>query len=151
MVGFYNLLDTLKTELLASPFVNTVTYGDISDIDLNKQTIFPLSHFIVNTFTYQTNVVTFNVSLLCMDLVDENKDNVTDIFVGNNNDQDVFNTQMNVITRLLAKIERGDLYADGYQLQGQPSSEAFVDRFDNRLAGWSVTFDVNVINDVPIC
>jgi len=151
MVGFYNLLDTLKNELVASPFVNTVTYGDISDIDLNKQTIFPLSHFIVNSFVYSSNVITFNVSLLCMDVVDENKDSVTDVFIGNNNEQDVFNTQMNVINRLLAKIERGDLYADGFQLEGTPSSEAFVDRFENKLAGWTVTFDVNVINKMSIC
>ena len=47
MTGFYKLLDTLKAELISSPFVNTVTYGDISDVDLNKQNIFPLSHFIV--------------------------------------------------------------------------------------------------------
>ena len=151
MVGFYNLLDTLKTELLSSPFVNTVTYGDISDIDLSKQTIFPLSHFIVNSFSYSTNIVTFTVSLLCMDIVDENKAEVIDVFIGNNNEQDVFNTQSNVITRLLAKIERGDLYADGYQLNGTPTSEAFTDRFDNKLAGWTVTFDVNVRNDMSIC
>jgi len=151
MTGFYNLLDTLKTELVANPFVNTVTYGDISDVDLSKQTIFPLSHFIVNSFNYKTNVITFNVSLICMDVVDENKQSVTDVFVGNNNEQDVFNTQMNVISRLLAKIERGDLYANGYQLVGEPSSEAFVDRFDNKLAGWTVTFDINVINEMSIC
>lgn len=151
MVGFYKLLDTLKAELIASPFVNTVSYGDISDIDLSKQTIFPLSHFIVNSFSYQTNIITFNVSLLCMDVVDENKEDATDNFIGNNNEQDVFNTQSNVITRLLSKIERGDLYADGFQLSSEPTSEAFTDRFDNKLAGWAVTFDVNVINDMSVC
>ena len=151
MTGFYNLLDTLKTELKDSPFVNTVTYGDISDIDLNKQSIFPLSHFIVNNFQYQTNIIVFNVSLLCMDLVDESKEDTTDIFKGNNNEQDVFNTQMNVISRVLALLERGDLYDNKYQLQGQPSSEAFVDRFDNKLAGWAVTFDVAIQNEMTIC
>lgn len=151
MTGFYNLLDTLKTELKSSPFVNTVTYGDISDIDLNKQSLFPLSHFIVNSFQYQTNIIVFNVSLLCMDLVDESKEDTIDIFKGNNNEQDVFNTQMNVISRVLALLERGDLYADKYQLQGQPSSESFVDRFDNKLAGWAVTFDVAIQNEMTIC
>ena len=151
MTGFYKLLDTLKAELISSPFVNTVTYGDISDVDLNKQNIFPLSHFIVNSFQYQTNIIIFSMSLICMDIVDESKDDVTDLFLGNNNEQDIFNTQMNVIARVLAKIERGDLYIDGFQLQGQPTSEAFTDRFENKLAGWSVTFDIAVRNEVPSC
>lgn len=151
MTGFYNLLDTIRTELKNSPFVNTVTYGDISKIDLSKQTIFPLSHFLVNTFTYQTNTITFSVSLLCMDLVDESKDLADDNFVGNDNEQDIFNTQMNVISRLMAVLQRGDLYADKYQLDGEPISEAFTDRFENKLAGWAVTFDVIIENEMTIC
>ena len=48
MKGFYNVTDKLKDTLLAEPFVNTVTFGSLDDVDLNKQTIFPLSHIIVN-------------------------------------------------------------------------------------------------------
>lgn len=144
MTGFYNLVDALNEELQSSPFVNSVSYGDISDIDLNKQSLYPISHFIVNSFNYKTNVVTFNISLLCMDILDENKE-------GFSNDQDIFNTQMNVIMRVLALLERGDLYINKYQLDGQPTSEAFTDRFDNKVAGWSVTFDVNVQNEMSIC
>lgn len=144
MTGFYNLVDALNEELQSSPFVNSVSYGDISDIDLNKQSLYPISHFIVNSFNYKTNVVTFNISLLCMDILDENKE-------GFSNEQDIFNTQMNVIMRVLALLERGDLYINKYQLDGQPTSEAFTDRFDNKVAGWSVTFDVNVQNEMSIC
>jgi hypothetical protein len=151
MTGFYNLIDTLKEELKSIPFVNTVTYGDISDVDLNKQTIFPLTHFIVNNFNYQSNIVVFNISLLCMDIIDESKSDVTDVFVGNNNEQDIFNTQMNVIVRVLDKLKRGDLYSEKYQLEGQPSVEAFTDRFENKLAGWSCSFDVAIANDMSIC
>lgn len=151
MIGFYNLLDNLKTELKGNPFVNTVTYGDISDVDLNKKTIFPLSHFIVNSFSYNGSVVDMSISLLCMDIVDESKSDVTDVFVGNTNEQDIFNTQMNVIIRLLDVLNRGDLREQGYQLNGQPNIEAFTDRFDNKLAGWTCSFNVSIINDVGIC
>ena len=48
MKGFYQVTDKLKTLLNAEPFVNTVTYGSIDDVDLDKQSIFPLSHIIVN-------------------------------------------------------------------------------------------------------
>ena len=73
MKGFYNLTEELKTALLAEPFCNTVTTGSLDDVDLNKQTIYPLGHIIVNNCTVATSVLTFNVSVLCMDIVDVSK------------------------------------------------------------------------------
>ena len=51
--GFYQITDTLKTNLLLDENVNTVTTGDIFDIDLEKQTIFPLSHIVINSVEIQ--------------------------------------------------------------------------------------------------
>ena len=148
MTGFYTMLDTMRDELLDSPFVNTVTYGAIDRVDLNKRTMFPLSHFIVNGVEYDTNVLTYDISLICMDIVDITNEDVDDVFVGNNNEHDVFNTQQAVIVRVLDKLSNGDLYDSKYQLQGNPSLEPFVDRFENRLAGWTVTFTIQVLNDM---
>ena len=151
MQGFYNITTKIKETLALDDFVNTVTYGDIFEIDLNKQDIFPLSHFIVNSATLNGSVWQFNMSLLCMDIVDESKEDVTDKFLGNDNEQDVLNTQMAVINRLLELLRRGDLYSELYQLEGNPTIEPFVDRFENKLAGWTLTMDVLVTNDMTIC
>jgi len=151
MKGFYNLTDKLKDALIAEPFVNTVTFGSLDDIDLNKQTIFPLSHIIVNNTTVGSKTITFNVSILAMDIVDISKEETTDIFVGNDNEQDVLNTQLALLTRIINILQRGDLYTELYQVQGDVSCEPFVDRFENKLAGWAATFDVVVQNDMTIC
>jgi len=82
-----------------------------------------------------------------MDIVDISNDDTIDIFKGNDNEQDVFNTQQDVIIKTLDKLKSGDLYILKYQLIGNPNLEPFVDRFENRLAGWTVTFDLQVIND----
>ena len=149
--GFYNLTDKLKEELIKDPFVNTVTYGNIFEVDLNKQTIFPLSHFIVNNVVDRGQTLLFNISLLCMDLVDESKEDITDSFVGNDNEQDVLNTQLAVANRIGAMLKRGDLYRTKYQLDGDVSLEPFVDRFDNKVAGWTATFNVVIPNEITIC
>ena len=149
--GFYNLTDKLKEELLKDPFVNTVTYGNIFEVDLNKQTIFPLSHFIVNNVVDRGQTLLFNISLLCMDLVDESKEDVVDGFIGNDNEQDVLNTQLAVANRIGAMLKRGDLYRTKYQLDGDVSLEPFVDRFDNKVAGWTATFNVVIPNEITIC
>ena len=151
MQGFYNITTKIKETLALDAFVNTVTYGDIFEIDLNKQDIFPLSHFIVNSATLNGSVWQFNMSLLCMDIVDESKSDVMDKFLGNDNEQDVLNTQMAVINRLLELLRRGDLHTELYQLEGTPTIESFFDRFENKLAGWTLTFDVLIPNDMTIC
>jgi len=151
MKGFHNVIKELKDALIDEPFVNTVTYGSIDDVDLNKQTMFPLSHIIVNNTTVGTKTLTFNISLLSMDVVDITNNEESDIFIGNDNEQDVLNTQLALQTRVLNKLQRGDLYTNLYQVAGDVTCEPFVDRFENKLAGWAATFDVIVQNDMTIC
>jgi hypothetical protein len=151
MTGFYDLTQKIKDTLQAEPFVNTVTYGSLDDVDLNKQTIFPLSHIIVNNCNVDSGVLTFNISVLAMDIVDESKLETTDNFIGNDNEQDVLNTQLAILNRLIALLQRGTLYTDKYQVEGTVGCEPFVDRFENKLAGWVATFDVIIQNDMTIC
>lgn len=149
--SFYLLTEAIEQQLLADVNVNTVTTGDIYDIDLAKQSIFPLCHIIINNVTAQENVLTFNVSVLAMDIVDESKEETTDIFRGNNNEQDVLNTQLQVLNKLIQVLRKGTLYNDKYQLDGDANCEPFYERFENKLAGWSATFNVFVNNDITIC
>jgi hypothetical protein len=149
--GFYQITETIETQLLADVNVNTVTTGDIFDIDLSKQSIFPLAHIIVNSVTLQEQVMSFNITVMAMDIVDESKEATTDIFRGNNNEQDVLNTQLAVLNKLIMVLRRGDLYSDKFQLEGDPTLEPFYERFDNRLAGYAATMDVVIHNDIDIC
>tara|TARA_R110001592_G_scaffold315065_3_gene590913 strand:- start:138 stop:608 length:471 start_codon:yes stop_codon:yes gene_type:complete len=149
--GFYQITETIETQLLADVNVNTVTTGDIFDIDLSKQSIFPLAHIIVNSVTLQEQVMSFNITVMAMDIVDESKDATTDIFRGNNNEQDVLNTQLAVLNKLIMVLRRGDLYSNKFQLEGNPTLEPFYERFDNRLAGYAATMDVVIHNDIDIC
>ena len=149
--GFYQLTETIKTQLLEDVNVNTVTTGDIFDIDLSKQSIFPLAHIIVNNVTAQEQVLLFNITVMAMDIVDESKKETTDIFVGNNNEQDVLNTQLAVLNKLQMVLRRGTLYSDKFQLEGDATLEPFYERFDNRLAGYAATMNVIIHNDIDIC
>ena len=149
--GFYLLTEKIKYELLDDQNVETVTYGDLTEVDLSKNTIFPLSHVIVNSVTSGENTMTFNISVLCMDIVDVSKDAVVDPFVGNNNEQDILNTQLAVANRLIQKLRIGQLYREKYQVIGDATLEPFRDRFENQVAGWAATFDVIIENDINVC
>jgi len=149
--GFYLITNLIEDLLIADEYINTVTYGDISDVDLNKQTIFPLGHLIVNSITSSEQTLTFNVSILAMDLVNVEKKPTTNWFRGNTNEQDVLNAQFKVLNKLLQKIRIGDLYREGYQIIGDVSFDPFTDRFENLLAGWAATFDIMINNDQSVC
>jgi hypothetical protein len=138
----YRIIKEIKDVLLAEPFVNTVTEGDIFEVDLNKQTIFPLSHIILNSATHQGNVLSFNITVLLMDIINQKDDS---------NKVDIWNTQLLLATRVLNRLNRADIASDFWELTGQPTYEPFTERFENDLAGWAVTFDVLVRNDITIC
>jgi hypothetical protein len=131
--------------------VNQVTEGDLYDIDLSKQTIFPLSHIMVNNVSILPNVLKANITIIAMDIVDISKSEVTDIFKDNNNRQDVLNTQLIMLSRIVAQLTNGETFEDNYQLEGEPSCEPFTDRFENLLAGWTMTFDVLIPNEMTSC
>lgn len=160
-ISFYRIIEVIKTQLLEDPNVNTVSFGNIQDVDLSKQTMFPLSHIIVNSATFLNNVINFNISVISMDIVDISKEETTNIFRGNNNEQDILNTQLEVQNRLVQELRKGDLYSQNilevgagsvnYELQGDPNCEPFSDRFENEVAGWAVTFDVITNNNISIC
>ena len=151
MKGFYQVTETIKNHCYADVNVNTVTSGDITRIDLSKQTMFPLSHIIVNNVGNEDSVLRFSLSVLSMDVVDFSKEEVIDIFRGNNNEQDILNTQLAVLNKLVQVLRGGTLHQDLYQLDGTPNLEPFYDRFENEMAGWALTFDVLIPNDIEIC
>ena len=149
--GFYQLTETIKNELLANVDVNTVTTGNLSNVNLQKQNIFPLSHIIVNSVTDSEQTLSFSLSILAMDIVSRSKLETTDLFEGNNNEQDILNTQLAVLNKLIMVLRKGTLHRDKYQLVGDPSCEPFYDRFENELAGWTADIEVVIYNDITIC
>ena len=149
--GYYQLTSTIEEQLLLDVNNNTVSIGDISKVNLNKQDIFPLAHMIVNSVSAEEQVLRFNISILACDIVDQSKDVTTDRFTGNDNEQDILNTQLLVLNKLIQKLRMGTLHQDMYQLEGNPNLTPFQDRFENQLAGWSADITILIYNDIYIC
>ena len=102
--GFYQLTETIKTALLQDININTVTTGDITDVNLNKQDIFPLGHIIINNVIDTEQTLRFNITILACDIVNQSKDPTVDRFTGNNDVQDILNTQLAVLNKLIQRL-----------------------------------------------
>lgn len=152
MTQVYDILNKIKDRLRDNPNVFTVSFGDLTEIDLNKTTIFPLSHLTITNVTFDRSVINFTVNLMCVDVVDYNKENYSnDIFYGNDNLQDVYNTQLQVVNDIVQSVRRGSLFDDKIQLLENPSATPFKDRYENELAGWGIELNLSMINDISIC
>lgn len=149
MNQLYKILEKTREVLEADIDVNKVTYGDITQIDLDKQTIYPLSHVMLNNVTSNEQVLRFNISIIAMDIVDVTKDE--DDKYERSNEQDVLNTQLAVVNKVIQKLRIGNLYRDKFQVEGDVSIEPFTDRFENQVAGVVATFDIMTDNDVDVC
>lgn len=150
-MNYFDIIDKLKAHFDADPLVTTVTQGDIFEVNINKMDLFPLVHLIVNGATFEENVIRYNISILAMDIVDITKDETTDKFEGNDNELYIINTQLAVLNRCYELLRRGTLYTDAFQVDGNPSAEFFTERFENKLAGATLTVDILVSNSMTIC
>lgn len=154
MTSVYDIIRKVKQHLREHPIVSSVTFGDITEVDLNKTTMFPLTHFLMNNATINNNTIQIRLSLLFLDIVDYKKDyDGTD--KGSREDTtnliDVYNTQLQIANDLISHLRRGDLYRDKFQLEEEVQCEPFQDRFENELAGWAVELTITVPNDLSIC
>ena len=153
MRAVYQVLDKMKDKLRSSPNIQTVSFGDLFDIDLNKTDIFPIAHIGLGTTSIQEHKLEVGISLTLLDIVDDNRNStVTDDFYSNDNLQDILNTLLAEANILVSDLRRGSSYDELFQVESNVSAEPFLDRFENQLAGWSLNITISFPNnDISIC
>jgi hypothetical protein len=148
--ALYNLIDTLKIELESNPFCNKVTIGTLTEIDLRKQTIFPLAHITLNDVTHNDNSLTFSITIVNVDIVNVSKD-ITQEYYGNDNLFYVLTNQLFVINKLVSRLKEADIFSYHWQLDGNPVSTVINKELENMLAGYETTFSVSIPNTISKC
>jgi len=150
MTSFYDVIKSIKTYLEGNNSVNTVTFGNILDVDLNKQTIFPLSHLTVRNVVFSDHTMSFTINVLCVDVVDDIKENdkeQVEPFFGNDNKQDILNTQLMVLNGLQSSLRRGGLFQQDFIVDNNLTASLVEERFENLLSGWEMNITLEVPND----
>lgn len=150
-MNYFTTVDTLRAHFASDPIVNEVTQGDIFSVDLNKKTIFPLVHIMVNSSTAEEFVVRYNITIMAMDIVDFSKADNNDLFYGMDNEIDALNAMHDVLIRAFKLMKSGSIWDAKVQIEDTANLEPFSERFENNLAGWAMTFDIVVPNEMTIC
>ncbi len=150
MNTLYRITEKLKAELEGNALINTVTFGDITDVDLDKATIFPLAHVMLGNATIGDSTLNIGVNIMFIDIVDVSKA-TGDNFFGNDNEHDVLNSMLAAATKTTQELKRGISYSEGFQVSGDGDVEFFTDRFENKLAGVSLDINIEVLNSSNLC
>lgn len=155
MNQFYSVTTALKEYLMSHQNINRVVLGNLNEVDMDKQTIYPLAQIIVEDTTFEDASIRFNVKVLAMDIVKYSNElvhNQHNVYLGNNNKQDVYNDMLSVVNGLQTNLKRGKLYHTSYQLDGFPTAQPFEDEHGNLLTGWMLDFTILVPNvEVSTC
>ena len=151
MKNIFALTDAIKAELESNQLINQVTFGDLFEVDLLKQNIFPLAHVGMTNAVLSQGIASINMSILFLDVVDESKEEQTDQFYGNDNENYVLNSMFAAATKTISELQRGDLYRRQFQIEQDVNIEFFSERFEDKLAGVGVDFTVTINNTLDLC
>ena len=147
---YNNVINTLKCLGEQHLEIQSTTTGDITDIDLEKNTLFPLYHINPVSVDVSMSQKTFNFQLFVMDIVDADGDA----------EQTVLSDTLQIITDIIAILKHGEiLYGydashgeeERYFVDDDFSIEPFTERFDNAVTGWIVDVGIIVESELNSC
>ena len=154
--------------------ISTTSVGDIWQVDLEKNTKFPLLHINPTNVSTGDSQLTYNFKIFIMDMVTEKSDWITNrneivsptineftkLVKTLSNEQDVLNETLQVCTDFIGMLRHSsrqslqgvnDINDPIYFTQDQFTIEPFSERFDNLCCGWVFNIGVLVQNDFQTC
>ena len=151
MREFYKVVDYLKTTLSNDVNVHTITHGLRSMMDIDKKNIFPLVHLQVTSSTVSNSMATFIFEVAVVDLRNISKQQVTNKFLGNDNELDNLNTCHAVLNRLVSILQNQN-NNDAIQLVNVPTLQPIIFEDSNLLDGWRTDLELIIPNnEIVVC
>ena len=140
---YNNCINTLKNLGKQHLQIATTTTGDIYDVDLEKNTLFPLFHVNPVSVTAADTQLTYNFQLFIMDAVG----------------QEVLSETLQICVDIIGMFRHSKWQAAGeldiddivYFAEGEYNLEPFTERFDNAVTGWVFSIGIIVQNDFQTC
>jgi len=147
MKALLNLTDAIQAELNSNRLINQVTFGTLDEVELLKRDSYPMAHVGISTGTIESSTSEIEINILFLDVVDTNDNE--DTF----NDDEIYklNNMLAAATKTTQELQRGSLYENGFQVEGEGSVEFFSDRFEDKLAGVGLDLTVTIQNSVDLC
>jgi hypothetical protein len=152
MNHYSQILQYLKTLGEQDPFVETITQGDMSDVDINKMNVFNMLHIDVLSAGFTNGqTITFDLEIMCGQLRDSNKQDEGTKFWNQDNEVDNLNETMAVLNRLWFKMLQ-DFTDENISVTQTATLEQVTEWNQNLIDGWLMTFTIELPNStISLC
>ena len=160
---YNNVVNTLKNIGDYHDLIKTTTTGDIWEINLDKNELFPVMHINPTNVITGPSQLNYNFQIFVMDLVSEDLNwTTTNIQSSNNltNEQEVLSDTLQICTDIIGMLRHGtqqslqgvnDINDAKYWLEDEMTLDPFNERFDNLVAGWVFSINIAVHNTFQSC
>ena len=165
---YNNVINTLLRLGEYHEQIETTSVGDIWQVDLEKNTKFPLMHINPTTVVTGESQLTYSFQIFIMDMVTEKANwtlnntsaNFPKLVKTLSNEQDVFNETLQIVTDFIGMLRHSsrqslegvdDINFPLYFTQDQFTIEPFQERFDNLCCGYVFNIGILVQNDFQTC
>jgi uncharacterized protein YccT (UPF0319 family) len=120
-------------------------------MDIDKKNIFPLVHLQVTSSTVSNSMATFIFEVAVVDLRNISKQQVSNKFLGNDNELDNLNTCHAVLNRLVSILQNQN-NNDAIQLVNTPTLQPIIFEDSNLLDGWRTDIELVIPNnEIIVC
>jgi len=152
---YYNVLNYFKTISANHPQIRFSTQGDVFSVDEREFPAYPLSNILITNAVFTDKSTIYTCQLTVADKVKV----LANRSVGDTNSQtipfydvdDVVDIHANTLAIMNDLTSYTQYSQQAFEVSGDTNCTPFRDTFDNGLAGWVATFDLEVHNDRPRC
>ena len=152
---YYNIVNYFRDLMNLHPSIERVTLGDDFKIDDETFPIYPLGNVFISSLSVDESYTDYSIQLLVADKIkynaneSEGTDNQQDIpFYGTDDAHYILANTLGILNDLTNYTGRS---VSGFDIISSITYTPFVDRFDNKLAGFTADFTLRVHNDRNRC
>ena len=148
-MSYYKATQLIRTIARETTLITTVSHGSLNDIDVKRQTLFPLLHVVPVNFSNIGATVTYSFTLYFCDLIDFNKKDQykqKEPWWNTDNSIDVLHQMSMAAQMFIDKINRGDSYNLDFRIEETNTGTFFTNRVENLLTGVQLEFSVTMPN-----
>lgn len=153
--NYYRVLDYFKVLMSNHPSIRTVSQGDMFNVDTKSFPAYPLGNILITTTTFDGSRTIYGCQLLVADKHKERNNESNPAtnaqitpFYGTDDIVDIHANTLGILNDLISFTQFG---TTNFDVDGTTFCEAFVERFDNGLAGWTASFNLVTHNDRDKC
>lgn len=143
---YYTVSDLIEKTAIRTGQIKSVVHGNLADVDMKRQTIFPLMQVVPQNFNVSGKTVSYSFTVYILDLIDWNKNDLrdeVDLFRGTDNLIDVFHNTSYTAQMFLDYLNREPVTP--YHELSIVNGGTFVsNRFENLLAGVEMQFTITL-------